>query len=188
MLTSGQRRHITVIMMTEFRWCGFLVASARLVDLHHPPFEGLFLFGEHLQYACSWSLFFCSWCLSFQAVHKISPEEHIFSSRNSQVGRLTVFLVGVRRTGIEAGWYKAGWTRLSTGGRKRKRRVAAVAAAPRTGSRGRVASSGAAGDGDGRGLDDPRCPPVAFRRGGSLLLPLVDCRVPVDGDGSDGGD
>jgi hypothetical protein len=32
------------------------------------------------------------------------------------------------------------------------------------------------------------CPPVAFRRGGSLLPPLVDCRLPVDGDGSDGGD
>ena len=32
------------------------------------------------------------------------------------------------------------------------------------------------------------CPSVAFRRGGSLLPPLVDCRVPVDDDGSDGGD
>jgi len=32
------------------------------------------------------------------------------------------------------------------------------------------------------------CPPIAFRRGRSLLPPLVDCRVPVDGDGSNGGD
>ena len=32
------------------------------------------------------------------------------------------------------------------------------------------------------------CPPVAFRRGRSLLPPLVDCRVPVDNNGSDGGD
>ena len=32
------------------------------------------------------------------------------------------------------------------------------------------------------------CPPVAFRREGSLLPPLVDCRVPVDVDDSNGGD
>ena len=32
------------------------------------------------------------------------------------------------------------------------------------------------------------CPPVAFRRGRSLFPPIVDCRVPADGDGSDGGD
>ena len=32
------------------------------------------------------------------------------------------------------------------------------------------------------------CPPVVFRRGRSLLPPFVDCSVPVDGDGSDGGD
>jgi len=40
------------------------------------------------------------------------------------------------------------------------------------------------------GTGQPRggCPPVAFRRGGSLLPPLIDCRVPVDGDGSDCGD
>ena len=61
---------------------------------------------------------------------------------------------------------------------------------PGAGSRGRGASLGAAGDGDGRGLDDcvADAPPVAFWRGGSFLPPLVDCRVPVDGDGSDDGD
>ncbi len=103
-------------------------------------------------------------------------------------GRLAEFLAGVRRTGIEAGRYKVGWTRLSAGGRKRM--VAAVAAGPRTGSRGQGASLGTAGDGDGRGLDDrvADAPPVTFRRGGSLLPPLVDCHVLVDGDGSDGGD
>ena len=43
-------------------------------------------------------------------------------------GRLTEFLVGVRRTSIEARRYKAGWTRLSADGRKR--RAAALAAGP----------------------------------------------------------
>ena len=33
-----------------------------------------------------------------------------------------------------------------------------------------------------------RCPPIAFWRGGSLLLPPVDCCRPVDGDGLDSGD
>ena len=48
-------------------------------------------------------------------------------------------------------------------------------------------SSGAAGDGDGRGLDEHAAdaPPSRFR-GESLLPPLVDCRVPVDGDSTDG--
>ncbi len=32
----------------EAKWCGCLVACARLVDLHHPPFEDLFLLGKHL--------------------------------------------------------------------------------------------------------------------------------------------
>ena len=88
----------------------------------------------------------------------------------------------------EAGWYKASWMRLSAGGRKR--RAVAVASGPGTGFQGRGASSGAAGDGDGRGLDGCTAdsPPVAFRRGRSLLPPLVDCRVSVDGDGSNGGD
>ena len=45
-------------------------------------------------------------------------------------------------------------------------------------SRGRGASSDVAGDGDGRGLDD--------RVADAPLPPLVDCRIPVDGDGSDG--
>jgi hypothetical protein len=81
----------------------------------------------------------------------------------------------VRRTsiGIEAGRYTTGWwTRLSAGGRKR--RVAAVAAEPRRGSRGRGASSGAAGDGDGRGLDDrvADAPPSCFGEGGLSSRPL----------------
>jgi len=38
----------------------------------------------------------------------------------------------------------------------------------------------------GTGRPHGGCPPVAFRRGGSLLLPPVERRVPVDGDGSDG--
>ena len=33
-------------------------------------------------------------------------------------GRLAEFLAGVRRTSIETGRYKAGWTRLSAGGRR----------------------------------------------------------------------
>ena len=36
------------------------------------------------------------------------------------------FLAGVRRTKIEAGRYKAGWTRLSTGGMKRRVAVSVV--------------------------------------------------------------
>ena len=96
-------------------------------------------------------------------------------------GRLAEFLAGVRRTSIEAGRYKAGWRwmRLSTaGGRgwQQRRRLGRR-------SRGRGTSSGVAGDGDGRGLDDHSAdaPPSRFR-GGSLLPPLVN--VPVDGDGS----
>ncbi len=98
-------------------------------------------------------------------------------------GRLAEFLAGVRRTSIEAGRYKAGWrwTRLSTaGGRgwRQRRRLGRR-------SRGRGTSSGVAGDGDGRELDEDDhsadVPPSRFR-GGSLLPPLVN--VPVDGDGS----
>jgi hypothetical protein len=50
--------------------------------------------------------------------------------------------------------------------------------------------SGVAGDGDGRGPDNrgADAPPVAFRRGGSLLPSPVDRRGPVYGDGSNGGD
>ena len=38
--------------------------------------------------------------------------------RGGGAGRLAEFLAGKRRTSIEAGRYKAGWTRLSTGGRR----------------------------------------------------------------------
>ncbi len=103
--------------------------------------------------------------------------------------RLEGFLAGVRRTKIEAGRYKAGWMRLSAGGRKRG--VAALVAGIRTGSQGWGASSGVVGDGDGnsRGPDDlaADAPPIAFWRGWSLLLPPVDRRGPVDGDGSNSG-
>jgi hypothetical protein len=81
--------------------------------------------------------------------------------------RLAGFLAGVRRTKIEAGRYKAGWMRLSAGGR-----------------------TGMAGEGDDRGTDDRTAdaPPVAFWRGGSLLPPPVDRLGPVYGDGLNGGD
>ena len=98
-------------------------------------------------------------------------------------GRLAEFLAGVRRTSIEAGRYKAGWMRLSTGGRKR--RAAAVAAGPGTGGELR---RGGRQRWPGTGRPRGGCPPVTFWRGVSLLLPLVDCRVPIDGDGSDAGD
>ncbi len=65
-------------------------------------------------------------------------------------GRLTEFLVGVRRTSIKAGRYNAGWMRLSAGGRKR--RAAALAAGPPV--LGVGGGSGAVGNSDGRGLDD----------------------------------
>ena len=46
------------------------------------------------------------------------------------------------------------------------------------------------GDGEGRGPDDHTAdaPPVMFLRGGSLFLPSVDRRGPVDGYGLNGGD
>jgi hypothetical protein len=67
--------------------------------------------------------------------------------------RLAEALAGVRRTSIEDGRYKAGWTRLSAGGRKR--RTKASAAGTGTGSRGRGVSSGVAGDGDAWAPGDP---------------------------------
>ena len=67
--------------------------------------------------------------------------------RGGAVRRLVGFLAKVRRTKIEAGRYKAGWMRLSTGGRKRG--AAASVAGTRRGSQGWGASSGVAGDGDG---------------------------------------
>jgi hypothetical protein len=54
--------------------------------------------------------------------------------RGGAVRRLVGFLAGVRRTKIEAGRYKAGWMRLSAGGRKRG--VAASVAGTRRGPRG----------------------------------------------------
>ena len=94
----------------------------------------------------------------------------------------------MRRTKIEDGRYKAGWMRLSAGGRKRW--AAALVAGTRTGSQGRGASLGVAGDGDGRGPDDlaADAPPITFRRGGSLFPPPVDRREAVVGNGSNGGD
>ncbi len=80
---------------------------------------------------------------------------------------LVGFLVGVRRMKIEAGRYKAGWMRLSAGGRKR--RAAALVAGTRTGSQGRGASLGVAGDGDGRGPDDRAADaPLSCFGGGGL--------------------
>ena len=82
----------------------------------------------------------------------------------------------MRRTKIEAGRYKAGWMRLGAGGRKRG--AAALVAGTHTvsQSQGWGVSSGVAGDGDGWGPADDRtadAPPIAFRRGGSLLPPWM---------------
>ena len=66
--------------------------------------------------------------------------------------RFVEFLAGVRRTSIDTRRYKSGWTRLSTG--KRKRRAKALATRPGTGSRGLGVSSHVAANGDGRGPDD----------------------------------
>ena len=90
----------------------------------------------------------------------------------------------MRRTKIEAGRYKAGWKRLSAGGRKRG--AAALVAGTRTGSQGWGASSGVADDGDGRGPDNRAAdaPRRHVSEGGSLLMPPVVRRGLVDGDGS----
>ena len=103
--------------------------------------------------------------------------------------RLAELLAGVWSTMIEAGRYRAGWTRLSAG--RRKRRAATLAVETRMGSRGRGASSGAADDGDGRGPDDRSVDATLSRFGGgmgSLLPHPVNCRGPVDGNGSDRGE
>ena len=74
---------------------------------------------------------------------------------------------------IDAGRYKVGWMRLSTGGRKRG--AAASVARTRTGSQGPGASSGVAGDSNW-GPDDcaADAPPVMFLRGGfSSRPPLI---------------
>jgi hypothetical protein len=94
--------------------------------------------------------------------------------RGGAARRLEGFLVGVRRTKIEAGRYKAGWMRLSAGGRKRG--TAASVARTRMGSQGPGASSCVAGDGDCRGPDDRAAdaPSVTFSRGGfSSRPPLI---------------
>ena len=59
------------------------------------------------------------------------------------------------------------------------------------GSQGRGATLGAADDCDGRGPDYRLVDATLSRFGGgrgSLLPPPVNCRGPVDGDGSDRGD
>ena len=73
----------------------------------------------------------------------------------------------------------------------RKRRAVASAVGTGMGSRGQGASSGAVDDGDGWGPDDRSGDATLSRFGGgrgSLLPPPVNCRGPVDGNGSDCGD
>jgi hypothetical protein len=91
----------------------------------------------------------------------------------------------MRRTSIEAKRHKAGWTRLSAGGRKRR----AKALGGRAWDRVPGASSGVASDGDGQDrMTALQIPSIVFRREGSLLPPPVDRCIPMDGDGSNGGD
>jgi hypothetical protein len=96
--------------------------------------------------------------------------------------RIAEFLAGVRRTKIEARRYKAGWARLSAGGRKR--RATAPVVETRTGSQGHGVSLGVAGDSDGWGPDDRTsdAPPDAFQKVWVFLMPPVDRRGPVDGN------
>jgi len=84
---------------------------------------------------------------------------------------LAEFLAGVRRTKIEAGRYKAGWTRLIMGGRKR--RVAASVVGTRTGTRGGgQAWAWRARVTAGYRMTARRMPPPShFGKGGSLLPP-----------------
>jgi hypothetical protein len=92
--------------------------------------------------------------------------------------RLAEALAGVRRTSIEAGRYKVGWTRLSAGGRKR--RAKASAAGTGIESRGRGASSGVAGDGNAWGPDDHAAdaPPSHFGEGGLSSRPQAIIAYP----------
>ena len=64
----------------------------------------------------------------------------------------------MRRTKIEAGRYKAGWMRLSTGGRKRRaaeeEEGGSVGGQDPDGDKGQGASLGVAGDSDCWGPDD----------------------------------
>ncbi len=69
----------------------------------------------------------------------------------------------------------------------RKRRAVALAVGTEMGSRGQGASSGAADDGYVRGPDNRSVDATLlhFEGGrGSLLPPPVNCREPVDGNGS----
>ena len=83
---------------------------------------------------------------------------------------LTEALAGVRRTSIEAD--------ESVGGRDRDGVPGGGGELGRGGQRQRL----------GTGRPRGGCPSVTFRRGGSLLPPPGDHCVPVDGDGSNGGD
>ena len=81
---------------------------------------------------------------------------------------------------MEAGRYKVGWTEEGgSGGGWARDGVPGAGGELERGGRRRWPRTGRPRGG---------CSPIAFRRGGSLLLPLVDCRVSGDGDGSDGGD
>jgi hypothetical protein len=93
--------------------------------------------------------------------------------RQGGAGRLAEFLAGVRRMSIEARRYKAGWrwTRLSTGGRKR--RAAASAAGPPVPGAGDELGRGGQRRWPGTGRPRCGCPPVAFQRG---VSPPATCR------------
>ncbi len=78
---------------------------------------------------------------------------------------------------------RAGWTRLGAGQEEEE--------GSSVGGRDRDGAPGAADDGDGRGPDNRSedATLLHFGRGrGSLLPPPVNCRGPVDGNGSDRGD
>ena len=107
----------------------------------------------------------------FNAALVVGVVVAVGGERGGGARRLAGFLAGVRRTKIEAGRYKAGWMRLSAGGRKRW--AAALVAGTRTGSQGRGASLGVAGDGDGRGPDNRAAdaPPSRFGWGGLSSRP-----------------
>ena len=63
---------------------------------------------------------------------------------------------------------------------REERRAVAVASGPETGSQGRGASSGVAGDSDGRGLDGcaADAPPSRFGEGGLSSRPLLIVAYP----------
>ncbi len=93
--------------------------------------------------------------------------------------RLAEFLAGVRRTKIKDRRYKAGWTRLSMGGRKRRVAALVVGTRTRMGTRGggrawAWRATVTAGD----RMTARRMPtPSHFGKGGSLLPP-----PPIIGD------